>query len=366
MNKKKLAKVMIERYLSFREIVKNQTSMYGTPPNWTPLKPTFEHTMMLFDKLPGDKKRVKCKIGKKGDHYVHFTIELIHYTQKMMNNGKYYSDLLLKSFGIHHPKTRTLSGITKEIRKAYNARPDTLLTFSIMRSRLEEMILNLFFLYKANSLLKEKKWDELYKLIFKINYSGYQNDVNLKFRKGSRNLKKFLDFLISKDKKLHISELTRYVVKQKDLYDDYRPPIKDYKQEKLSKEQKFLMMKFQSQLKDQIEKDNYFSMKPITKYYDMLSLELHPNNLFTRNIITSIKEGSELALITKDHFAKLLECDDYICDTNEILYYQTIKLIHFFIDKINGSEKDLEILRGFNQSVENRLMKNCKLSFRMG
>ena len=107
-------------------------------------------------------------------------------------------------------------------------------------------------------------------------------------------------------------------------------------------------------------------MKPITKYYDMLSLELHPNNLFTRNIITSIKEGSELALITRDHFAKLLECDDYICDTNEILYYQTIKLIHFFVDKINGSEKDLQILNGFNQSVENRLMKDCKLSFRMG
>ena len=43
-------------------------------------------------------------------------------------------------------------------------------------------------------------------IIFKINYSGYHNDVNLKFRKGSRSLKQFLD--LSKLEYLNIERRT--------------------------------------------------------------------------------------------------------------------------------------------------------------
>ncbi len=358
---------MMERHFIFKDIVSNQSTMYGTAPNWKGIRPLFDHTMELFDKLPQNGvRRIKFKAGKNGDHYIHYIHELLLYTQKMMNNGKYYSTLLLRSLGIHYPQTRSLVGLNNAIKKHYNARIDTLLTFTVMRSRLEEMILNLYFLYKSNNLVKEKKWDDLYKLIFKINYSGYNDDVNLKFRKGSRLFKKFLDFLLKKNAKLHVSELTKYVIKQKDLFDDYRPTLSNQNFKKLTKEEKLYMMRFKTQNKDLFDANSYYSMKPITKFYDMLSLELHPNNLFLRNVITSIKDGAELALITRDHLSKIRECDDYICDTNEIVYWQTIKLIHFFLDKINGSEKDLELLKGFNHSVENRLMKNCKQTLGMG
>ena len=87
MNKKKLAKIMMERHFIFKDIVSNQSSMYGTSPSWKGIRPLFDHTMELFDKLPGNgSSGIKCKVGKNGDHYIHYLHELILYTQKMMNN----------------------------------------------------------------------------------------------------------------------------------------------------------------------------------------------------------------------------------------------------------------------------------------
>jgi len=365
-NKKKLKKVILDRYLDFQFIIENHRELYGSPPSWKGISPLVNHTRDLFDKLPGNKdnKRIKCNIGKNGNHYIHFLHELILYSQKTMNNGKYYSNLFLKSFGLHYSHTRSLIGLSHALRKHINARIDTLLVFTITRSRLEELILNLYFLYKSKNLIKEKKWDELYKLIFKINFSGYENDINLKFRKGRRNIKLFLDYLLKKNNKLHISELTKYVVKQRDLIDDFRPSFGNKINNKITKKDKLLIKKFKLH-NDKNEKYDHYSMKPISKLYDMLSLELHPNNLFLRNVITTISDGVELALITRNHMSKILECDDYICDLNQVLYFQNIKLIHLFLDKTNKEKIDLEFINGFNNSVENRLMKNCKYSFQL-
>jgi hypothetical protein len=273
----------------------------------------------------------------------------------MLNNGKYYSELLLRSLKGPYPQHRSLLGLTKSF-KYINLRIDTLLAFTIMRSRLEEMTLNLYFLYKSKALIKEKKWSDLYKLIFKINYSGYQhNESNFKYKKRSRFQKKELQFILGNETRLHISEIMKHVVKQKNLIDDFNP-LEKVKKENISRSEKYIIHKFIAQNKNLIDKNQYFSMKPIDKFYFLLSNELHPNNLFLRNVITTAKDGLELAFITKDHLKILRDCDEYICDTNQILYWQTIKIIHFFLDKIKGSEKDQELLKGFNHSIDNKIM----------
>ena len=120
-------------------------------------------------------------------------------------------------------------------------------------------------------------------------------------------------------------------------------------------------MKFNAQNKE-TNKVNSVSMKPISKYYDLLSDQLHPNNLFTRNVITSFKDGVELLFITRDHLSILKDIDDYICDTNEILYNQTIKLIHYFIDIGKNQSKNKKFFLSFDQSVESKVIKINKLS----
>ena len=131
--------------------------------------------------------------------------------------------------------------------------------------------------------------------------------------------------------------------------------------ENISKNERYLIYRFKAQNKDLLDENLYFSMKPIEKFYVLLSNELHPNNLFLRNVITTPKDGLELALITRDHLKMLNECDEFICDTNQILYWQTIKIIHFFLDKIKGSKKDQELLKGFNHSVDNKIMSKLKI-----
>ena len=157
MNKKKLKKAMIERYLLFKDIIFNQNAVYGSPPNWKGNAPLFKHTQNLYDKLkkiaPSDKIIKINNISKNMDNYFYFREELILYTQQMFNNGRYYSHGLLNSFGSNHKETKSLVQLTKFLRKHINIRIDTLLAFTIMRSRLEEMVLNLYFLYKSKNLI---------------------------------------------------------------------------------------------------------------------------------------------------------------------------------------------------------------------
>ena len=96
-------------------------------------------------------------------------------------------------------------------------------------------------------------------------------------------------------------------------------------------------------------------MKEIDKIYSLLSDELHPNNLFLRNIMTSSKSDSELSILLKKHIEKLLYCSTYITDTTEIVYKQTFGILEFFLNKFDGSEKDKNILNGFRQQVEKKI-----------
>tara|TARA_B110000858_G_C17754181_1_gene451240 strand:- start:111 stop:1193 length:1083 start_codon:yes stop_codon:yes gene_type:complete len=357
MKKVKVKKIIGERLNLFLNICENQEATYGFQPKWKAITPLFEHTQKLYDEIPSKSKSVlEYKLGPKGDHYIRFLDNLTLYTQKMLNNGKYYSELLLRSLRGPFTSQRTLLGLIKSF-KYIDLRIDTLLAFTVTRSRLEEMTLNLYFLHKSEKLIKEKKWSDLYKLIFKINYSGYQdNESDFKYKKNSRLQKKELQFILKNEAKLHISEIMKYVVKQKDLYDDFDPLEVKIEKKNISRHTRYSIHKFLAQNKNLNDKGNYYSMKPIKKFYDLLSNELHPNNLFLRNVITTRKEGVELTLITRDHLKILKECDDFICETNEVLYDQTIKIIHFFLNKTKGSKKDQELLRGFNQSVDNKIM----------
>jgi hypothetical protein len=372
MNKKKLNKVMLERYLLFKDIIINQNLMYGSPPNWKGNSPLMEHTQNLYDELEKIKPSLdiilknKENISKDMGWNFYFCNELILYTQKMFNNGRYYSHTLLNSFGHNYKETKSLVQLTKLLKKHINIRIDTLLAFTIMRSRLEEMVLNLYFLYKSKNLIKDKKWGDLFILLQKTMHSGYSKDPNFKFKKKVRKKKKFLDYTITKNSKIHVSEVMKYVLKQKPLINDFDPFSFTSKEieknkKKLNKYQRYTLMKFHAQNKE-TNKVNSVSMKPINKYYDLLSDQLHPNNLFTRNVITSFKDGVELLFITRDHLLKLRDIDDYICDTNEILYTQTIKLIHYFVDRGKNQSKNKEFDLSFDQSVESKIIRINKLS----
>ena len=361
MNKVKIKKIIAERLILFLNMCENQQATYGFQPKWKAITPLVKHTQKLYDEIPSKSKNIlEYNSGPKGDHHICYLNHLTLYTQNMLNNGKYYSELLLRSLKGPYTQHRSLLGLTKSF-KYINLRIDTLLAFTIMRSRLEEMTLNLYFLYKSKTLIKEKKWSDLYKLIFKINYSGYQhNESNFRYKKKSRFQKKELQFILKNETRLHISEIMKYVVGQKDLFDDFNP-LEEGKKENISKNERYLIYRFKAQNKDLLDENLYFSMKPIEKFYVLLSNELHPNNLFLRNVITTPKDGLELALITRDHLKMLNECDEFICDTNQILYWQTIKIIHFFLDKIKGSKKDQELLKGFNHSVDNKIMSKLKI-----
>ena len=224
MNKRKVIKIINERLNLFIDICTNQEITYGFQPKWKAIAPLFEYTQELYDQIPSSSKNVlEYKVGLNGDHHITFLNHLILYTQKMMNNGKYYSELLLRSFRGPYKQHGSLLGLIKSL-KYINVRIDSLLAFTVMRSRLEEMTLNLYFLHKSKRLINEKKWSDLYKLLFKINYSGYQhNESDFKYKKNSRLQKLELAFILKNETKLHISEIMKYVNKQRDLIDDFNP-----------------------------------------------------------------------------------------------------------------------------------------------
>ena len=363
MKKFRYKKILFERYITFKELLQLESDAFGYYPNYRPMKDFHEDWTIKMRKLAFESQ--KKNFHKRYD--LHFVNELMKYNLKMYRNGEYYSTTFLKSLVPSHLyKNKSLLSLLKYIKYFRDANIDTLMGFIIMRTRLEEMILNLFFLFKTKSLLQEKKWFPLFTLIHKINYSNFDTEIGLKIRKRDRNFKNFLNKIIKKDSKLHINEMIKYVLNKKKLNDDYHPNFyltgdeaKNEQNKNLSKKDILRLKQFEKYLKSNNKLRDYdnFSMKPIGTLYSMLSDELHPNNLFLRNIITTTKSGVELSIILKDHIQKLYKCSEFITDTSEIIYKQSIGLSDFFFNKIDGSTKDKQILEGFRQSVENNLKR---------
>ena len=74
---------------------------------------------------------------------------------------------------------------------------DTLMGFNIMRARIEELTLNLYFYFKAKIWLKIKLV-RFVKLVLTINYSNYENEIGLKIRKKDRSFRIFLEKFVKK------------------------------------------------------------------------------------------------------------------------------------------------------------------------
>ena len=156
--------------------------------------------------------------------------------------------------------------------------------------------------------------------------------------------------------------MTKFVVRQKNLIDDFHPDFytretldKILLNKKVDKKELLNMKRFDEFLKKENMDLSKFSMSPINEIYSLLSDQLHPNSLFLRNIMTLSKSNMELTIILKDHIEKLSYCNEYITDTYEIIYKQTLGILEFFVNKIDGSEKDRDVLDGFRQQVKNKL-----------
>tara|TARA_B100000575_G_scaffold288194_1_gene287818 strand:- start:550 stop:1644 length:1095 start_codon:yes stop_codon:yes gene_type:complete len=354
--------ILFNRFKSFKELLEIEHAAYGFAPNYKPMKPFFKHLDKIgkkIEKIDRDAARYYEADPKKRKRYeIGFLIEMHEYTNKIFLNGCYYSTKFLQNlYGLDRNLNSQLK-LLKYVKYSENARIDTLMGFTIMRARLEEMVLNLFFIFKAKNLIKEKKWYDLFVLIHRVNYSNYQDEIGLKIKPQERRFKKFLDKILKKNNKLHISEMTKYVVNQKKLKDDFHPDFYNINEEKIDKKELLRVKMFQNYLKKNEKLSNssdYFSMKEIDKIYSLLSDELHPNNLFLRNIMTSSKSDSELSILLKKHIEKLLYCSTYITDTLEIVYKQTFGILEFFLNKFDGSEKDKNILNGFRQQVEKKI-----------
>ncbi len=362
MKKIRYRKILFERYLVFKDLIQLESDAYGYWPNYRPMK--YFHDDWAKKILKLNKEIEKFPSKHRYDHQ--FITELLKYNLKMYRNGEYYSTTFLKTLIPVNLNKKSLINLLKHIKYFRDARMDTLMGFIVMRARLEEMILNLFFLFKSKNLIKLKKWNDLFVLIHKINYSNYDYEIGLKIRKRDRKFKNFLEKIIKKDSKLHINDMIKFVISKKTLKDDYRPSFYASEKEAIENQNKYLskkeilnlkrFSKFLDSSKD-IRKFGNFSLKPIVELYSLLSDELHPNNLFLRNILTSTKSDVELSIILKDHIQKLYKCSEFITDTSEIIYKQNIGILDFFINKIDGSKKDKLILDGFNQSVQNNLNK---------
>ena len=353
--------ILFNRFKSFKELLEIEHAAYGFAPNYKPMKPFFKHLDKIgkkIEKIDRDAARYYGADPKKRKRYeIGFLIEMHEYTNKIFLNGCYYSTKFLQNlYGLDRNLNSQLK-LLKYVKYSENARIDTLMGFTIMRARLEEMVLNLFFIFKAKNLIKEKKWYDLFVLIHRVNYSNYQDEIGLKIKPQERRFKKFLDKILKKNNKLHISEMTKYVVNQKKLKDDFHPDF--YNEEGPNKMNKKELLKFKRFLevfeRENKESCSIFPMGPIKEIYSLLSDELHPNNLFLRNIMTSSKSDSELSILLKKHIEKLLYCSTYITDTTEIVYKQTFGILEFFLNKFNGSEKDKNILNGFRQQVEKKI-----------
>ena len=371
MKKTRISKILFDRHSSFARLIENEHEIYGYYPNYKQMRPFFNHLEKINKKILNlDKKNskevsLKLKNTKKKIRYdLGFIDEMIVYTNKIFANGCYYSTTFLKSLTGPDRRINSQLRLFKHVQRSIDCRIDTLMGFTIMRARLEEMILNLFFIFKAKNMIKEKRWYDLFVLIHRINYSNYENEIGLKIRPHERKFQKIiLNKILKKNNKLHVSEMTKFVVRQKNLIDDFHPDF--YMTEdlntifspnkKMDKKELLKMKRFHEIYKRE-NKDSMslFSMKPINEIYSLLSDQLHPNSLFLRNIMTLSKNNMELTIILKDHIEKLLYCNTYITDTYEIIYKQTLGILEFFVSKIDGSEKDKDILDGFRQQVKNK------------
>ena len=386
MLKKKLNKILNNRYFDYITIINLEHNVFGLSPNFKSLRIYSKNINTAWDKLLSDKKFIE--IGKGGEHERHFISDLILYHSKMLKNGIYYSHNFINSLYVprdlqdkaFNKKTHgfaiadTPAKNAKAIRREISFANDTLMGFVILRLRLEEMILNYYFLFKAKNFIKEKKWSELYLLLIKINYSNFQDDISIKLKTGDRKFRKFLKFLLKDGKKLHVVEMMKYVAKQQDLnlrinsydtiigsemsedHDARSEATKDY-------------LKLPISLKEYIEnikksdKKN-FNLKEIPKIYGELSDRLHPNNLFLRNILTSDAKGIKRTLIISDHIKFMRKISEFLAYHYRTLYNETEEIIKHFVDIYVEEKPGKEILTGFRQSVENKIMKNCKIKLK--
>ena len=370
MKKIRIAKILFDRHSSFKRLLENEQAIYGYYPNHKPMKPFFKHLgkvnnkILNLDKKNSKKILLKSKNIKKKIRYdLSFIDEMVVYTNKIFANGCYYSTTFLKSLTGPDRRVNSQLKLFKYIQRSIDCRIDTLMGFTIMRARLEEMILNLFFIFKAKNMIKEKKWYDLFVLIHRINYSNYENEIGLKIRPHERKFQKIiLNKILKKNNKLHVSEMTKFVVLQKNLIDDFHPDF--YNAEGLKEMNKKELLQFKRSW-GFVERENKvsmsFPMSPINEIYSLLSDQLHPNSLFLRNVMTLSKSNMELTIILKDHIEKLSYSNEYITNIYEIIYKQTLGILEFFVNKIDGSEKDLDILDGFRQQVQSKfLIKEVK------
>ena len=356
-------KLLNNRYKMTALFIKNENYFWGTFPKHYPFRPFFFHLHKLFNKVSEYDKvtnfgtEIKPR-DSKGNKRYHLTIiyELHNYILKTLEHGVYYSTIVLKSlYSFYNIKSN--SQFLKSLRSE-KARVDTLLSFSVSRSRLEELILSLFFLFKAKILIKEKKWFDLYKLIHKINYSNYKEDFKINSSNDYRLLKKHLDKLFKKNTKLHVSEMTKYVVSHKELKDDFDPAfyLEKYKQS-INKKKQYMLSKF-----IKINKIKNFSNKikldKISKIYNLLSDHLHPNNLITRNLVmTSENEVNDLLVHSTDHMRKIFKSNEYISDVLEVVYKQNFGIYEYFTNQLNNETKNKELINGINLQISAGLSK---------
>ncbi len=363
MNKKQILKVLRNRYLDYITIIQWEDLVFGLSPKFKSINPYLNECDRAFDKLFHKEEKLgkmrEIKVGKNGEHEKLFIYELVNYTNKMFLNGVYYSENFMKSLyptgyfrNLSIKKIYNSHQNAKIIKNHIDYRTDTLSAFIILRTRLEEMALQYYFLYKAKIFIKEKKWSELFTLIYKINYSNFQEEISIKLKKADRKYRSFLKFLLKKPKRLHVSEIIRYVSSQKEIKIF---PIKDKTYLKATTSEKDYFNKHYDKLR----------IKNINKIYNELSLKLHPNNLFLRNIMTTPTTGVKKLLIMADHFKSLRENSDFLSHHYLILYSETLDILKYFVDMYCGDEPGEEILRGFRQSVENKIIKNSSLAFKI-
>ena len=371
MLKKKLYKILRNRYLDYITIINLEHNVFGLSPNFKSLSKYAKNINSGMDKLLSNKKFIE--IGKKGEHERHFISELIIYNAKMLKNGLYYSHNFINSLYVpidlqdkaFNKKTHgfaiadTPAKNAKAIRREISFANDTLMGFVILRLRLEEMILNYYCLFKAKNFIKEKKWSELYLLLIKINYSNFQDDISIKLKTGDRKFRKILKFLLKDGKKLHVVEMMKYVAKQKEMSEDYDTrweAAKGYLKLPIS------IKEYMENIKKSDKKN--FNLKEIPKIYGELSDRLHPNNLFLRNILTSDAKGIKRTLIISDHIKFMRKISEFLTYHYRILYNENEEMIKHFTDIYVEEKPGKEILTGFRQSVENKIMKNCKIKLK--
>jgi len=354
MKKKSLNKIYLRSLDNLLEIFENHKETFN-------IKLLKENYFNELDKCWSNLKSYKknIKFGNKGDHQLVFIHELYKYTRKMIINSNYFSENFLKSLRPYPFKEiDTNSKLLNTYRKNFIPL-DTLMGFTVLRSWLEELSLNLFYLYKTKNLIKSKRWNELFTLLHKVNYYGFENDNKLKIRNKSRKLTNYLKSFLNSEKKLHVMELIKYISSQKDLVEKFN----SLNQKEISSSK--YPLEFKYYLRSQLGKNRYYSMKPLGIFYNKLSNELHPNNFLLRNmLIESLKNPNQIEnkiKITKD-LTLLNECHNYITEIAEILFKQTVELNILFSNKlISKKNSDNLFLISFKNSVENKIFENTKI-----